>query len=246
MVAVYDVHPISNSLTKVFSQILVGSDDLATTMSWNGALIALGFASGAVAILDWHNQLFHRFNPAPFPSAIRQVSFQPTLVMTPSPDGQQDLGTQKASSGFRFSPTPDGVNPSTSEGTAFVSPSTGMHLTSGQKVDGAGDCANRDEPPMISPPEAFIRAMVQQELSHLRREMHESLAELQVDLMQQLQLQKEAFNRVLSQNSQLLGQVVLENQLLRARLGHLQQVGPEEERTPGSLEAASGTREPFS
>jgi predicted DNA-binding protein (UPF0251 family) len=223
---------------------LVGSGDLATAMSWNGTLIAIGFVSGAVAVLDWQKQLFHRFSPPPSLSAIRQLSFQPSQVAAFSPRGRDDtvplslVDTQKVSSGLLSLPVRSEADPSTSPTSASVT-GKGTNPTSSQNAQNNGAGASRDEPHGISPLQALIRPMVQQELSQLRQEMRASLAELQVDMMQQLQVQKEAFNRALSQHSQLVAHVLLENQMLRAQLGQLE---PAQDRTPSSLEAASDTR----
>jgi hypothetical protein len=213
-------------------------------MSWNGTLIAIGFVSGAVAVLDWQKQLFHRFSPPPSLSAIRQLSFQPSQVAAFSPRGRDDtvplslVDTQKVSSGLLSLPVRSSeADPSTSPTSASVT-GKGTNPTSSQNAQNNGAGASRDEPHGISPLQALIRPMVQQELSQLRQEMRASLAELQVDVMQQLQVQKEAFNRALSQHSQLVGHVLLENQMLRAQLGQLE---PEQGRDPNGLEAASDT-----
>jgi hypothetical protein len=53
-----------------------------------------------------------------------------------------------------------------------------------------------------------------------------SLVALQVEMMRQLQLQSDELNRLISNQSQLLNQVLLENRSLRAEINQLRGNSP--------------------
>jgi hypothetical protein len=230
--SVYDVYPVNNGLIQVFSLTISQRDDLATAMSWNGELIAVGFTSGTIAVVGWQEQQMNKFTATPSPSGIRYLSFGPAPVATSSSLGSNYLGApptveaQNLSPTFLSSPSPDAVNPLRPGHMAASDSSATRHRPPEDRkavpnfMNHHGWHMNPSSMDRASL-EAVIRSTVQNDVSQLRNEMRDALAAVQVETMRQFRLQVEDFNRLLSQQSVALSQVILENQLLRDEVARM-------------------------
>lgn len=228
-VAVYDYDPASNGLQRVFHTPL-GREDPATALSWNGELIAVGFASGAVSVLEWRSQdqRCQRIVASTTSLSIRQLRFGPSPVneVRAQPQLNVPMHPQRNVSAASPSSFVQSVTPSLAS-----TGSTPAHL--GHAVSSLSNEGNEKWDPELLKQmplnrdmslEAMLRPVTQHDLQQLRHDLRVSLVALQVEMMRQLQLQSDDLNRLISNQSQILNQVQLENQSLRSEINQLRGV----------------------
>jgi WD40 repeat protein len=228
-VAVYDYELANNGLKRVFL-IPLGREDPATAMSWNGGLIAVGFASGAVSVLDWRSQdqRCQRFVASTTSLPIRQLRFGPNefgSTQLNAPLNQVPNVSTASSPSFVQSVTPSLASTGSIATFPEGAPAFLRHSASSLSSDGNAKWnpellkqvpLNRD-----MSLEAMLQPVTQHDLQQLRNDVRVSLVALQVEMMRQLQLQSDELNRLISNQSQLLNQVLLENRSLRAEINQL-------------------------